>query len=402
MAAFVHDLALKSPRRGRALGNNAKNSSLHDYKGVFSEPDSVDGWITDSRTGETRLEKPRTSAEARAERFALKSHVAELLPNSRTAKCLFRRCASKVDVMRDKLHGNAFFRGLQSCSSVWACPVCAAKIAERRRVELTGAMARADELGLQVSLVTVTVPHGLGDNIKAMLDQLGRAWKFLTCGKQSSAMWRFLGRVGFVRALEVTDGSHGFHPHFHILLFTRCGVPLEVMQGILSAAWCLACVKAGLPAPHGTYGCRVDDGSKAAAYVAKGSGWGLECEMTKSHLKRSRSDKGHSPLDLLRASFYDDDKRARARWLIYADAFHGRRQLFWSVGLKKLLAVVDLTDDEIAAAESEKASVIYSLDANQWRLVIRCKAEALILSYAETRPDAIPWLLTRLAAIPDG
>ena len=389
-------------RRGRALGNNAKNSSLHDYKGVFSEPDSVDGWITDSRTGETRLEKPRTSAEARAERFALKSHVAELLPNSRTAKCLFRRCASKVDVMRDKLHGNAFFRGLQTCSSVWACPVCAAKIAERRRVELTGAMARADELGLQVSLVTVTVPHGLGDNIKAMLDQLGRAWKFLTCGKQSSAMWRFLGRVGFVRALEVTDGSHGFHPHFHILLFTRCGVPLEVMQGILSAAWCLACVKAGLPAPHGTYGCRVDDGSKAAAYVAKGSGWGLECEMTKSHLKRSRSDKGHSPLDLLRASFYDDDKRARARWLIYADAFHGRRQLFWSVGLKKLLAVVDLTDDEIAAAESEKASVIYSLDANQWRLVIRCKAEALILSYAETRPDAIPWLLTRLAAIPDG
>ena len=386
----------------RSLGNNAKNYSLHDSKGVFSESDSVDGWIPDPRTGETRLEKPRTSAEARAERFALKSHVAELLPNSRTATCLFRRCASKVDVMRDKSHGKAFFRGLQTCASVWACPVCAAKIAERRRVELTGAMSRAQELGLQVSLVTVTVPHGLGDDINAMLDQLGRAWKYMTQGKQSLAMWGFIGREGFVRALEVTDGPHGFHPHFHILLFTRYGPPVDVMQGILSAAWCLACVKAGLPAPHGEFGCRVDDGSKAAAYVAKGSGWGLECEMTKSHLKRSKSHNGASPLDLLRASFYDDDKRARARWLIYADAFHGRRQLFWSVGLKKLLAVVDLTDEEIAAAESEKASVIYSLDADQWRLVLRCKAEALILSYAETRPDAIPWLLTRLAAIRDG
>lgn len=398
MAAFVHDLALKSPRRGSALGNIAKNYSLDDSKGSFSD----DGWITDPYTGETRPEKPRTPAEARAERFALKSHVAELLPKSRTAKCLWRRCAPKVDVMRDSAHGKAFFRGLQTCSSVWACPVCAAKIAERRRHELAGAMSRAEELGLQVSLVTVTVPHGLGDDINAMLDQLGKAWKFMTQGKQSLAMWRFFGRVGFVRALEVTDGPHGFHPHFHILLFTRHGPPVEVMQGILSAAWHLACVKAGLPAPHAVYGCRVDDGSKAAAYVAKGSGWGLECEMTKSHLKRSRSDKGHSPLDLLRASFYDDDKRARARWLIYADAFHGRRQLFWSVGLKNLLAVVDLTDEEIAAAETEKASVIYSLDADQWRLVRRCQAEALILSYAETRPDALPLLLARLAAIPDG
>ena len=130
MAAFVHDLALKSPRRGRALGNNANNYSLDDSKGVLS---SVDGWITDPLTGETRAEKPRTPAEARAERFALKAHVAELLPNSRTAKCLWRRCAPKVDVMRDKSHGKAFFRGLQTCSSVWACPVCAAKIAERRR-----------------------------------------------------------------------------------------------------------------------------------------------------------------------------------------------------------------------------------------------------------------------------
>ena len=80
MAASVHVSALQSRRRARALGNNAKYYSLHDSKGVFSGPDSVDGWITDPRTGETRLEKPRTSAESRAERFALKSHVAEL-PN---------------------------------------------------------------------------------------------------------------------------------------------------------------------------------------------------------------------------------------------------------------------------------------------------------------------------------
>lgn len=400
MVAFAHLLPSKSSRRGSALGNNAKNSSLVDSKRVFS--DAVDGWVTDPATGETRPEKPRTPAEARAERFALKAHVAELLPNSRTAKCLWRRCAPNVDIMRDHAHGKAFFRGLQTCSSVWTCPVCAAKIAERRRVELTGAMSRAEDLGLQVSLVTLTVPHGLGDDLAGMLDQLGRAWQYMTNGKQSTAMWRFLGRQGFVRALEVTDGENGFHPHFHILLFTRHGVPLDAMQSILSAAWSTACVKAGLPAPHALFGCRVDDGSKAAAYVAKGSGWGLECEMTKSHLKRSRSDKGSSPLDLLRASFYDADKRARARWLIYAEAFRGRRQLFWSVGLKKLLAVADLSDAEIAAAEAEKASVIFTLDAEQWRLVIRCRAEALVLSYAETRPGALSLLLSRLASVPDG
>ena len=403
MAARVQDLPLSSPRVGRALGNNANNCSPVSQVADNQQSRLLDdGWITDPDTGETRPEKPRTPAEARAERYALKSHVADLLPNSRTAQCLFRRCAKRVDVMRDKSHGKAFFRGVKTCSSVWACPVCAAKIAERRRLELTGAMARADELGLQVSLVTLTVPHGLGDDLPGMLHRMQRAWRFMTGGKQSLAMWCFLGRVGFVRALEVTDGSHGFHPHFHILLFTRSGPPVEVMQGVLSAAWVIACVKAGLPAPHGVFGCRVDDGSKAAAYVAKGSGWGLECEMTKSHLKRSKSHNGASPLDLLRASFYDNDRQARARWLIYADAFHGRRQLFWSVGLKKLLAVVELSDEEIAAAETETASVVYSLDAEHWDLIVRCKAEALILSYAETRPDALPLLLARLQAIPDG
>ena len=41
------------------------------------------------------------------------------------------------------------------------------------------------------------------------------------------------------------------------------------------------------------------------------------------------------------------DKQAGAIWRAYAQAFEGRRQLYWSNGLKKLLAESDPYDDDL-------------------------------------------------------
>ena len=74
----------------------------------------------------------------RVERFALQSVARDILPTSRTAKCLRIRAYDKdVQVWKSKNHKTASYAGLQTCGSVWVCPVCGAKVVERRRVRFS-------------------------------------------------------------------------------------------------------------------------------------------------------------------------------------------------------------------------------------------------------------------------
>ena len=58
----------------------------------------------------------------RVERFALQSVARDILPDSRTAKCLrIRAHDSDVQVWKSKKHKTASYGGLQTCGSVWVC-----------------------------------------------------------------------------------------------------------------------------------------------------------------------------------------------------------------------------------------------------------------------------------------
>ena len=67
----------------------------------------------------------------------------------RTAKCKHTAHGGDVGVHVSKEHGAGFFSGLVTCGSVWACPVCAAKVQERRREEIALAIDWAYKHGLQ-------------------------------------------------------------------------------------------------------------------------------------------------------------------------------------------------------------------------------------------------------------
>ncbi len=326
----------------------------------------------------------------RAERFALKSAAVRLLDKChRTSKCMrWRVPKQETQVLKGATTDRAFFSGLQVCAMPWTCPVCASKISERRRVEVAKAMKQAEALGLKVALITPTVPHGLGDDLASMTDAMQKAWSSLWQGKAGMQLRDRLGLFGHIRALEVTEGVNGFHPHFHALMFyhpeqTR----FEDWGGIIPAAWQKAAVRAGLPAPSLDHGCQVDDGTKAAQYVAKGV-WGLESEVTKGHVKKGKRG-SRTPFDLLR-DYMRGDKQAGAIWRAYAQAFEGRRQLYWSNGLKKLLAIAELSDEEIAhKPDDEKALLLATISDEQWKLIYRRHMESAVLDLAEVSVDAL-------------
>lgn len=370
--------------RGAPLGIYAGNYSPSGTARV-SEEGEILGVLPDARS-------------SRAERFALKSAAVRLLPKGhRTSKCMRWRLPDReLQVLKGATTDRAFFHGLQVCSMPWTCPVCASKISERRRQEVAHAMRQAEHEGLRVRLVTLTVPHGLGDDVAKIADMMSKAWTRLWQGKAGVQLRDALGSFGHIRAFEVTYGQNGFHPHFHALVFYHPQQTTDKAWERLPERWQTVATRSGLPAPSLERGCRIDDGQKAASYVSKGV-WGLESELTKGHVKKGKRE-GRTPFDLLR-DYMKGDKQAGAIWARYAEVFQGRRPLLWSCGLKKLLAVAELSDEEIThKPDDEQALLLATITDEQWKLIYRRRMESAVLDLAEVSVDVLRLFLGALRA----
>lgn len=326
--------------------------------------------------------------ESRVQRFALQSAARGILPTSRMAKCLrIRAYNSDVQVWKSKQHGTTSYAGLQTCGSVWACPVCSAKIAERRRVELLDAMDMHKAQGGAVSLLTLTTPHQRGDVLMDLLAQQSNALQAFLRDFTVKTVFAEMGYLGQVRALEVTHGrksdrNNGWHPHFHILQFHQVKgseADRKDWTARLYLRWAVYCQKAGLGTPSYAHGIRLDDGMKAAQYVTK---WGLEDEITKGHTKRGKAG-GESPFDLLRSVLADKaDKQAAALFKEFAEGFKGKKQLSWSRGLKARFMVDEKTDDQLAEEKDDRAVLLGLLTVDQWRDVLKVDGRGVLLDIA--------------------
>jgi hypothetical protein len=384
----------ESPVQGVPLGIYAKSHSTPDLQGVFSP---VSGGVLDHETGEFiplapgATEIRRSAVEIRLERYALQSVSRSILPKSRTAKCLrvpFRP-DGKVDIWYSPEHQSASFGGLVTCGSVWVCPPCSAKVTERRRVEIQAAISAWEALGGSVVLLTLTHGHTQADALADLLSGQQKALYHFFGGRKGRELMDALGRVGHIRAWEVTHGrrrqvNNGWHPHFHILLFLEHSHhDLIWAEDWAYHVWLNACQLAGLPLPNRRYGVTIQDGTKAAAYVAKmghedaGGSWGLDAEMTKGHIKQAKD--GETPFDLLRAALAGDDPQARALFREFAENFKGKRQLVWSRGLRERFNLDDLSDADLAAAHESDAFLLSSLSRDDWRLILRFDARGELL-----------------------
>ena len=365
------------------------------FLGTTAKSVAAPGQI-DPETGEINPDgMPFDKGARKVERFMLQKVVKGLMGSSRTAKCLrwLQANRKEVEVWRSHEYKTASFAGLQTCGSVWACPVCAAKIAERRRVELLGAMTTHKASGGTVFMLTLTAPHQRTDALADLLPKHRKALLKFWGHRAVKRVLLEMGVVGQIRAAEVTHGrrsdqNNGWHPHHHVLLFAGSGVGSGEFGGAdlkdwacrLYLQWAKCCESVGLGVPSYAHGLRLDDGSKAASYVAK---WGLEDEMTKGHTKKA--SKGETPFDFLRAVLADaGDNQGGALFVEFAQAFKGKRQLTWSPGLKARFAVGETTDEELAAKTDDSALLLGKITLEEWRLVLKAEGRALVLQLAES------------------
>lgn len=379
-----------------ALGNHAKTQATFkkindlDYPAAFKflvSPDSAFNAV-DPETGELaqfeKKSKDRFSRidreKNRQERYKLQTHAAQLLPGSRTSKCLRLQTTTEgVRVVKSIEFCTASFQGLQTCGSVWACPCCAAKISEQRTHEVGCAIEKHLANGGDVCMVTYTFSHDKTDDLPEMLKNLSKAMAYMKGHRNFKDICKRINRIGSIRALEVTHGANGWHPHIHEIFFVR-NYDKDILKREIFDVWHKAAIRNGLGEPSFERGVKVNDATYAAKYIAK--------EMTKSHSKHGREG-SRTPFDLLRLSA-EGDYSAGQYFKEYAAAFKGKRQLVWSRGLKQLFEIEEKTDDEIASMTEEKVTELLLISPADWKAVIKFEREnkhisarATILSLAE-------------------
>jgi hypothetical protein len=202
-----------------------------------------------------------------------------------------------VDVWHSPGHGSAHYGGLQTCGSVWMCPVCSAKVSERRRELLAKAIAVHTAAGGRVLLATYTFSHRRCDALSATLDGFLAAQSGMTRNRPYRRVVDRCGYVGSVSALEVTWGrANGWHPHRHTLLFLGAEVDEVALAEGLYVAWARAAFTQGLRINR-AHGVKLQATTDAVAeYVAKWGHapsrrpWAAADELTKSQSKRAHRD----------------------------------------------------------------------------------------------------------------
>lgn len=324
---------------------------------------------------------------AKVSKWTMQAAARRLLPEWRVAFC-HRRIKDKVMGVRAVV-GNgdggprrAWYRGLHLCGSVWHCPVCAAKISERRRAELQEGIDAQVAKGGSVILLTLTFPHALTDSLRVSIQRFTDATRRLKSGRRWKDIKARYGICGGIRALEVTHGDNGWHPHTHEIVFVeRPLLPEQLVElkNDVYALWCAATQQAGLPRPSAEHGVDVLGAIDVAEYVGK---WGFASELVKAHIKEGKR-RGRTPWKLLR-DYVFGDAQAGALFAEFARCFKGRNQLFWSRGLRDQLKLQGelFTDEELAALEPDGDKIEHRIDSDDWHIVVRFGQREAVLDCA--------------------
>ncbi len=321
-------------------------------------------------------------------KWQLQSVARLALPGHRVHVCMrhLRPDKNEVQVRQSRESLKAYYAGLLACGSVWVCPVCAPKIQAIRAAEVRSAIDAWVALGGSVVMPTQTVQHQRRDRLDDLLRGFTGALSRSKAGRKYQALKTRYGMAHSIRALEITDGSNGWHPHAHTILFLEQSADLDQLAGDMFPLWRSAVARAGLNEVS-PLAFSVQDAAEVRTYVTKMGReyqWNAEHELVKAHSKRGRRG-GLSPFDMLRQYLEGgDDGRLLARYAEYAYNFHGKRQLVWSNGSKlELLGTEGLSDQQLSDSLGECDPVLAYIQLDQWKIIRRNNLQGQVLQVVQ-------------------
>lgn len=396
----------------RPLDNNA-NKGANTGQGTFSLPDAGDL---------QRAVAQEKQQDARRDRYRAREILWSLSTLKRVKLC--GRCSCRkngtVDLVTRSLVGadgqvtsthRAGFDGIATCGSVWSCPVCSASIQSERTAQVATLLKWAAQKGYTVVFETATLRHHKGQSLTDLWSGLGTAWSSMRTSGSYRRFQKRNGYLGYIRAVEVTHGDNGWHPHIHSFhIFDLGGIPqvstpewdayeercaslVSEMKSTRFASWAYGAHKAGLGAPlerafdvqvvHKPESARdyiskaVYDDSKNEKALRKQA-----LELQSAGLQKGKQG-GRTPFELLRSVVEDGLADDLDLWNEYEKASKGRRALTWSRGLKKLCGAEEVSDlDEWTEPEVHVTLADWKRDLSK-----KARLQTQVLEVAEDNAD---------------
>ena len=324
-----------------------------------------------------RPSEPSKPGKLRGRLWALRSALRHVAPD-RQRNCGWASVTSGGVGIVATEEGRCRVDGVQTCGSVWAFPCCCARIKTGRAAEIHQMMVEHGHD--RAVMMTFTIRHGFGDSLRKMRSGIGEAWRAFTRGAPFKRRMARLGIVGTVRAMEVTHGPNGWHPHLHVLwLLDRPVEESEFVEVDGAQRW--------FPGDGESMGWIVDRWSRIvaeriaekhrpscdraviatplhrASYLSK-----LGLEMSDPGHKKGRRPGHRTPLQIAADYVATRKKSDAALWRRFCDEMKGARSLTWSRGLKDRHGIAERSDQELAEGEGDPSTTreIARLTPDEW------------------------------------
>lgn len=314
--------------------------------------------------------------------------------------------------------------GLITCSSVWSCPVCSAKISTERSQVVADAIRRWNSTGGRVLFATFTLRHNSSQDLATVWDGLADSWRHFLGGKGWKDLRNQFSLDGWIRAVEVTYGANGWHVHAHTAVFVSgtdtTPAFLDRLSDALYHRWELATNANGFSTTRDAFDCRATfSDSGLARYLVKSSNvHNTARELTHGTSKTARKT-SRTPFailaDLAATKTFDcrcsislnDDGSIRYRktcdaclWRHWEKNSHGRRQISFSTGFRAIIDNIELPETTDSDEILTDSMVVLLIDPSSWRRLAETDAPVRLYRNLEChRLDLALELLTNFQAL---
>jgi len=295
-----------------------------------------------------------------------------------TDRSRVRHCGSAVvngdSAVIGTREGRVTVYGILSCGSVHECPTCRARICAERADEIKKTVKKYREIGGSTYLLTLTIQHAVGDDLKKMRRGIANAWRYV-CQGRAWQNFKKQYKISYIRGSEQTHGRNGWHPHLHVLLLCESGeFPVESARAYISERWRSAVLRE-LGEKHvpraDKIGTDLRAVSSAQEYISK---LGLEMTQAPTKIAKKHGKTALQILESIKNSETDDEKKKYSKlWRAYAKQMKGARVLTWSRGLKKIAGLTPVPDEKIVEKQDKTPleNVYFHVDRRSWKIISR-------------------------------
>lgn len=345
-------------------------------RSLYTKADNVHTTQTSLPKPKIQPEKERSSPQKNRLKIYELRYIAGNILGGRVKSC------GQVPIGQEafyckKPNSKIFTGGVETCCNANACPICALKIMEQRKLDVYNVLLTFRQRpNVSLGFLTLTVQHQANETYKDVRLKTCKAWLRVRQSKKYRRLQKIFGHIGDIKAVETKiSRTTGYHVHQHIAIicdckphqlqrFAKCLISLyllqvnkKVLKGYKQSGEKI--YVSGYANNLGQNYTPIYNIDGINNYVSK---WEVSDELTRSNMKVNGGSKSYTPFGLLNEIHNNIADKEHLNWCEkmfrdYCKSVKSTRSIEISPRLKKyFIKEVQLTEFLEYASSLEKTN----------------------------------------------